>query len=89
MAGEGEVSVVFFAKSRELVGQSVAKLVVTTGQPIHLNTVKTLLKTTFPPLEKLGDAFILARNEEYIDSDASVMFAVGDELAVIPPISGG
>ena len=35
------------------------------------------------------DTFILAVNQQYLGAGDSVTFRGGDEVAVIPPISGG
>ena len=39
-------------------------------------------------LEKLGKTFIVAHNENYVES-GQLNLRSGDELAIIPPISGG
>ena len=40
-------------------------------------------------LAVLEDRFVLSLNQEFVDRDQSVVLKEGDELAVIPPISGG
>jgi len=84
--GEVYVEVIFFAKARELVGYSSRPLKV--NPSTTLTALKSLIKAAFPPLEKLGDAFIVALNEDYLESD-NITLSQGDEIAIIPPISGG
>jgi len=43
----------------------------------------------YPGLEKLIGKSVLAINQEYIDRNAEVTLKEGDEIAFIPPISGG
>ena len=40
-------------------------------------------------LSTIKDNLVLAHNEEYLDKDSRVNLREGDEIAVIPPISGG
>lgn len=83
---EVEIEVIFFAKARELVGRSSAKLYI--QQHTTIQQIKSKLIQNFPNLEQLGDAYMLALNESYLESEV-VHLSQNDELAVIPPISGG
>ena len=40
-------------------------------------------------LEVIRDSFMISYNEEYIEENAILDLSPGDEIAVIPPISGG
>jgi len=82
-----EVKLQFFAKARELVGHSST----TASLPLSLSyqDLLTTLNDTFPSLVKLGGAFVLSLNEEFLPEEAEVCLKQGDELAVIPPLSGG
>lgn len=40
-------------------------------------------------LRELEKGLVLSVNQEYVDMDALVFFKKGDEVAVIPPLSGG
>jgi len=82
-----EVKLQFFAKARELVGHSST----TASFPLCLSyqDLLTALNDTFPPLVKLGGAFVLSLNEEFLPEESQVCLKQGDELAVIPPLSGG
>ena len=87
MSDTVQVTILFFAKARELIGKSSS----TCSLPSSCSYVEllNLIKAKFPHLEKLGDAFVLSLNEDYIDEESQVQLNQGDELAVIPPISGG
>lgn len=78
----------FFAKSRELAGISECEV----------NLPKTILYTDLTEylskvynLQSLNGTFLIALNSEYCDesSTSRLVLSAGDELAVIPPISGG
>ena len=84
------VRLLFFAKARELAGVG--------GVDFHdlpaASTGAGLLKAVlarFPVLDPIKDSVILAHNLEYIDvaGDEPVEIKEGDEIAVIPPVSGG
>jgi len=49
--------------------------------------MKTILFETFPNLKKLNVPFFVAVNHKYVtDSD---VITINDEIALIPPVSGG
>lgn len=82
------VKILFFAKSRELVGRSSSTLVLPASCSYTSLVDKLLI--TFPRLEQLGQAWVLSVNEEYIEeTEEEISLSQGDEIAVIPPISGG
>lgn len=83
---EIEVKILFFAKARELAGCSESSLKVES----HMSYEKlcTLIVENFS-LAAIKKNFILAVNEEYLSSESALDFKEGDEIAVIPPISGG
>lgn len=81
------VRILFFAKSRELAGRSEAIIEVNKvirGQQL-LNILCELYQLT-----AIKDNLILALNSDYCD-DLNVVLTLNsnDEIAIIPPISGG
>jgi molybdopterin synthase catalytic subunit len=80
-----EVVVKFFASAAEAVGtrQRTAQL----EEPTTVRTLLDSLCTEFPKLAKLRPVLRVAVNREYAAEDAGVKN--GDEVALIPPVSGG
>ena len=50
--------------------------------------VQTLLER-HPSLEEVMGTCVLALNQEYVQRDSPALLRNGDEVALIPPISGG
>jgi molybdopterin converting factor subunit 1 len=79
-----EINVRFFGPAREWTGQDDMKLAVPTAAT--LGAVAGVLSEKYP---RLGQAVgvRLALNQAFVPLSASVK--AGDEVAVIPPVSGG
>jgi molybdopterin synthase catalytic subunit len=75
----------FFGLYRELVGSSQADLEI--EDKISLADLKQKLAVVFPPLQAFADNLLLAVNGEY--GSAELQLKDGDEIAVLPPLSGG
>lgn len=60
--------------------------------PGETSTTSALRKTIvekFPGLEPVAATVTLALNQEYVDPEQDADLKDGDEIAFIPPISGG
>lgn len=80
------VKVLFFAKARELSGEKEASITV----PREIIAVDLLNKIVSKfHLDSLKKNVILAINENWIDSETLLSLKNNDEVALIPPLSGG
>lgn len=78
------ITIKFFALGRELVGANALTL----DLPDHASVHDALERITsaHPKLSQLP-SFLVALNAEY--AERAAMLKNGDELAIIPPVSGG
>lgn len=85
------VKVLFFARAREAAGVSEADFAFPAGST--LADSEALLVAVFPvlaPLLGVRGGTVLALNGEYpAEAPERIILREGDELAVIPPVSGG
>ena len=79
-----KVNVKFFALGRELVGNSSLEIEMNENDNIK-NLIDRLHKE-HPKFKELK-SFLVAVNMEYADFEKSLND--GDEIAIIPPVSGG
>ena len=79
------VKVLFFGQLKDIVGRAEETLELS-GEP-RLASVFEHYSTAFPRLRDMAASIVLARNLEF--SDASAPVAEGDEIAFLPPVSGG
>lgn len=76
----------FFASVRELLGVSSREIPIEPNQTV--SSIIQMLVSEYPQIIPLLETSLIALNMEYI-SDFSKLVAQTDELAIIPPVSGG
>lgn len=79
------VRVLFFGPVRDLTG--AAQETITIDPPATLAALFERYATRFPTLRGLASSIVLARNQEF--ADPATLLADGDEIAFLPPVSGG
>jgi len=79
------VRVLFFASAREITGTASIEIDLHEGATV--NELREELLKRFPSLEGIEKKFAIALNEEYVVDDSTL--GNGDEVALIPPVSGG
>ena len=80
------IKLLLFAGCREAVGTKELELEL----PATVSTVAGAMEVVlarFPQLRGISKSVAVARNAEYVAGDAPI--SEGDELAIIPPVSGG
>ncbi|XP_053304044.1 molybdopterin synthase sulfur carrier subunit [Spea bombifrons] len=83
-----EVFVLYFAKSSEITG--IRSETINLPKEITSQQIWEKLVHLHPRLSAIKDQVVLAVRQEYVPiSDELLNLRSGDEIAVIPPISGG
>jgi molybdopterin converting factor subunit 1 len=80
-----KVRCLFFAEAKELVGKNTLDLEF--KDSCDTAQLVTELLSRYPSLKKIIDNCLVAVNLEYISRP--VFLKDGDEVAIIPPLSGG
>ncbi|MES2519640.1 MAG: MoaD/ThiS family protein [Bacteroidota bacterium] len=73
-----------FGITRDIVGKHITELEI--NQVADVQTVLEQLKTDFPKLKDIK-SLLIAVNSEY--AEANLILSENDEIALIPPVSGG
>lgn len=81
-----KVKVLFFAKAKDIAGKPNDIFSVPT--PIQYSELFKIVVAKYS-LTDLENNIILSVNGEYCESDSVVSLKPFDEIAVIPPLSGG
>ena len=79
------MKILFFSHLRNVTGQ--AEVGLTVNEPVNADTLWQKLTILHPELGRYRCIVRLARNWEYVGSEAQ--FSDADEVALIPPVSGG
>lgn len=79
------VKVLFFGMLRDIVGSAEEHIEVEEGA--RLGSIFERYAHQFPRLEQLAASIVLASNQQF--SDRSAIVNEGDEIAFLPPVSGG
>ena len=80
-----KINVLFFASCREAIGMKEFVLDLDSG--VTIAGIRTRIISQFPQLAGVSKALQFARNSEYVAEDTPLYD--GDEVAIIPPVSGG
>lgn len=80
-----QLRVLAFGVARDIMGSSNV-LVPFPGATATVGQLKKKLLQKYPPLKDLA-SFMVAVNDSYADDDESIKPT--DEIAIIPPVSGG
>jgi len=79
------VKVLLFARLSELAGTRHTQIEL--GEGLTVADAYAILSDRYPGLKPLGDNIMYAVNSDYVS--ATQPLRPGDELALIPPVSGG
>jgi len=79
-----EVSVLAFGIAKDICGSGKIKLQLEQGADTR--ALRKALEAGYPDLSGLS-SYMIAVNQQYTDED--ILIEASDEIAIIPPVSGG
>ncbi len=79
-----KLEILLFGIAREIVGSS--KLQLEQEEPVDVKSFKQVLQRRYPKMNHLS-YYKVAINQEFAEDDQ--LIKEGDEIALIPPVSGG
>ena len=80
------MEVLLFGIAKDIVGSSQIQFSDTDDVPGSVYELKQMISETYPEFSKLS-SLAVAVNSEYAKDDVSL--SRNDEIAIIPPVSGG
>jgi molybdopterin synthase catalytic subunit len=80
-----QVKVLFFGQLKDIVGRPEESLDIAEGS--RLQTVFDHYSRQFPRIGELASSIVMARNQQF--STPATPLSAGDEIAFLPPVSGG
>ncbi|HME12133.1 MAG TPA: MoaD/ThiS family protein, partial [Candidatus Acidoferrum sp.] len=83
--GAMTAKVLFFGRLREIVGRGEDAFALTDGAPI--DGIFAYYAERYPRLAEFRASVVASRNREFVDWETPVHS--GDEIAFLPPVSGG
>ncbi|MBS3790749.1 MAG: molybdopterin converting factor subunit 1 [Candidatus Thermoplasmatota archaeon] len=85
MSEESEVLVKFFASARDIVGKKDLKMEIQQNWKVE-DVLETIFKK-YPELEEMEDQLLISVNKDRTKKNE--VLKDGDEIAVMPPVTGG
>lgn len=85
MSGEFEVIVKFFASARDIVGEK--NLTIELDRESKVDDLMKHLYDRYPELENMKEQLLISVNKDRTNKDEPLKD--GDEIAVMPPVTGG
>lgn len=79
-----EITVLAFGIAKDIFGREAIQI--SLSETADTSTLKTILEEQYPKLKELA-SYMVAVNDEY--AYANTVIQTGDEVAIIPPVSGG
>ena len=80
-----KVQVLYFASCREIVGERQAEMELSDGATV--SDLVTQIGSEHPRFQDVARTAMVAVNQEYVEPSHGL--SEGDEVAFIPPVSGG
>jgi len=78
------VTILFFGIARDIA--ACRSLLLEVAEPVNAGYIRTMLSKQYPSLAGLR-SFAIAVNNEYASDERQLNH--GDEVAILPPVSGG
>lgn len=85
-----DVTILFFARAREITAQSSQRITIPDADAT-IAAVRAALLVAHPALASVLPTAVFALNQSYVavDDEGTTTVRASDEIAIVPPISGG